>query len=142
MKKTISSDTCSADTSDGLVKAELDALLCSPLSDPRSTLVEIETHAGGDVRADINVKIGYVFDVTSGYTLYSPLTGRMVLSWKTNQTLGSPAAADPYAIAFCIKLTNPMLPDTGAELMVSAVVGRNSARLLPVLISGVQVRYL
>ncbi len=101
--------------------------------------MEIETHAGGDVRADVILKVGFVFDVTSGYALYSPSTGQMVLAWKINQTLGSSAAADPYAASFCIKLTNPMLPDTGAELMVSAVVGRNSARLPPVSIPGIQV---
>ncbi len=141
--KTIdSSDTCSADISDGSLVVEFDALLCLPLSDLRYTQVVIETLAGGDVRADIILKVGYIFDVTSGYAIYSPSNGEIVLAWKTNQTLGAPAVVDLYAAAFCVQLTNPMLPATGAELMVSAVVGKNSARLPPVSIPGIQVLFV
>jgi hypothetical protein len=125
--------------SGNLPKVEFNAFLCSSWSDLRSTQVEIATHAGGDIKADIIWKVGYVFDTTSGYALFSPSNGEMVLSWKSNQTLGSPAAADPYAAAFCVKLTNPMVPATGSELMVSAVVGRSSARLPPVSVPGIQV---
>jgi hypothetical protein len=139
MKTNVSSDTCTS--SNGLlpVEVEFNTLLCSQLTNPKATLVEIGTVAGGDIRADVFVKVGYVFDLTSGYALYSPSKGDIVLAWKTNQTLGSPAAADQYAAAFCVKIRNLLLPATGAVLMVSALVGTSAAQLPPVLIPGIQV---
>ena len=139
LPETVIPNTCSTEGSTKSLIFQLDVSPCDQWAASGPLQINIETHAGGRITAELAISIGYVFDLSSGSAIYSPSADSLVIDLQYNQTVGSQAAADPYSFSFCVQAMNPMQTATGAKLQVTATVGAGNLLLKPAYFPGIQV---